>query len=66
MIDKDFWKKLQMQYADKIEARQRGISSDCENVRNNEIHHRISKTGEIRQDFEKLIEEREIEDQQIR
>ena len=66
MIDKDFWKKLQMQYAEKIEARRKGISSDCENVRNNEIHHRISKTGEIRQDFEKLIEEREKEDQQIR
>jgi len=66
VIDKDFWKKLQMQYAEKIEARQKGISSDCENVPNNEIHHRISKPGEIKQDFEKLIEEQELEDQKIR
>ena len=66
MIDTDFWKKLQMQYSEKIEARQKGIALDCENVLNNQIHHRISKAGEIRHDFDKLIEEAELEDQQIR
>ena len=55
-----------MQYAEKIDARQKGILSDCEDLPNNEIHHRISKPGEIKQDFEKLIEERELEDQKIR
>ena len=66
MIDKDFWKKLQIQYPEKIEARQKGIVSDIENVPNNQIHHRISKAGEIRNDFEKLIEDAELVDQQIR
>ena len=55
-----------MQYSEKIEARQKGIALDCENVLNNQIHHRISKAGEIRDDFDKLIEEAALEDQQIR